>query len=76
MIKKVLALFLIKYRSWEIFFIKLYRAQKSPAQFACKESYFTSLGFKYLGPIDGHNEALIEELLERAKQFKSLSYCI
>ena len=35
-----------------------------------KESYFTSLGFKYLGPIDGHNEALIEELLERAKQFK------
>ena len=35
-----------------------------------KESYFTSLGFKYLGPIDGHDEALLEDLLERAKQFE------
>ncbi|MDO5022111.1 MAG: 1-deoxy-D-xylulose-5-phosphate synthase [Eubacteriales bacterium] len=35
-----------------------------------KESYFTSLGFTYLGPIDGHDEQAIEELLSKAKRKK------
>jgi 1-deoxy-D-xylulose-5-phosphate synthase len=35
-----------------------------------KESYFTSLGFKYLGPIDGNDEQAIEHLLFKAKRIK------
>jgi len=32
--------------------------------------WFEELGFTYLGPIDGHDEALIEQVLEQAKQKK------
>ena len=31
---------------------------------------FEELGFTYLGPIDGHDQALLEEVLEQAKQKK------
>jgi 1-deoxy-D-xylulose-5-phosphate synthase len=31
---------------------------------------FEELGFTYLGPIDGHDQALIEQVLEQAKQKK------
>lgn len=33
-------------------------------------SFFEELGIKYLGPIDGHNEAELEEILKRAKGFQ------
>jgi 1-deoxy-D-xylulose-5-phosphate synthase len=32
-------------------------------------AFFDSLGFTYLGPIDGHNLGLLEETLEHAKRF-------
>ena len=32
------------------------------------EGFFTSLGFKYLGPIDGHDLPAMEKLFKRAKQ--------
>ena len=31
---------------------------------------FEELGFTYLGPIDGHDQALVEQILEQAKQKK------
>jgi 1-deoxy-D-xylulose-5-phosphate synthase len=32
-------------------------------------AFFDSLGFTYLGPIDGHNLGLLEETMEHAKRF-------
>lgn len=33
------------------------------------EGFFSALGFRYLGPIDGNDLASVEKMLERAKQF-------
>jgi 1-deoxy-D-xylulose-5-phosphate synthase len=30
-------------------------------------AFFEALGFRYLGPIDGHDRALVEDILERAR---------
>jgi 1-deoxy-D-xylulose-5-phosphate synthase len=34
-------------------------------------AFFESLGFTYLGPIDGHNLGLLEDTLEHAKRFET-----
>ncbi len=33
------------------------------------EGFFSALGFRYLGPVDGNNLEAVEKMLERAKQF-------
>lgn len=35
-----------------------------------KDSFFSSMGFRYLGPFDGHDEAFLEKMLTRAKQME------
>ncbi len=37
--------------------------------FFIQDKYFSALGFRYFGPIDGHNEEALENILLRAKQF-------
>lgn len=39
--------------------------------FVVKNNLFEDLGFEYLGPVDGHNEKKVEELLRIAKTTKS-----
>ena len=37
--------------------------------FFVHDKYFSALGFRYFGPIDGHNEEALERILRRASQF-------
>lgn len=48
----------------------LQRFKDSVRNFFIKDHYFDSLGLRYLGPIDGHNERYLEKILERAKRFE------
>lgn len=48
----------------------LQRVKDSVRNFFIKDHYFDSLGLRYLGPIDGHNERYLEKILERAKRFE------
>ncbi|HAE22056.1 MAG TPA: 1-deoxy-D-xylulose-5-phosphate synthase [Spirochaetaceae bacterium] len=43
------------------------RAKKSVKAFFFKESLFADLGFEYAGPIDGHNIAVLEDVLRQAR---------
>jgi 1-deoxy-D-xylulose-5-phosphate synthase len=43
------------------------RAKKSVKAFFFKESLFADLGFEYAGPIDGHNIAILEDVLSQAR---------
>jgi len=43
------------------------RLLKSIKSFFIKNMYFENIGFKYLGPIDGHSIEDLEEILNRAK---------
>ena len=48
--------------------VKLVRkAKNSIKQLVIPKMYFEDIGFKYLGPVDGHNIEDLEFLLERAK---------
>lgn len=38
--------------------------------FFIKDSFFSSLGWRYLGPVDGHQEGQLEKLLRRAKRLE------
>ncbi len=47
----------------------LQRVKDSIKNFLIRDHFFESLGLRYLGPMDGHNEAHLEKILERAKGF-------
>jgi len=42
---------------------------KTIKSFVMDEGFFTSLGFRYLGPIDGHDLQTLEKIFEQAKHF-------
>lgn len=44
------------------------RAKKSIKQLIIPKMFFEDIGFKYLGPVDGHNIEDLEYLLSRAKE--------
>ena len=44
------------------------KAKKGIKQFVIPKMYFENAGFKYLGPVDGHNIAEIEKMLKIAKR--------
>jgi len=43
-----------------------------------KDGFFDALGFRYLGPVDGHNQKSLEQVLTQAKRFDEpvLVHCI
>jgi 1-deoxy-D-xylulose-5-phosphate synthase len=49
------------------------RMKESVKQLVQPATVFDSLGLKYVGPVDGHDEATIEDLLTRAKRRQSPS---
>ena len=44
------------------------KTKKQIKQFILPKMYFEEIGFKYLGPVDGHNIEDLEYLLKRAKE--------
>ena len=46
------------------------RVKDSVRNFLVRDGLFTSLGFRYLGPMDGHNIPYLEKVLQRAKRLK------
>ncbi len=44
------------------------KAKKGIKQFVIPKMYFENAGFKYLGPVDGHNIAEVEKMLKIAKR--------
>lgn len=46
----------------------LHSVKRSLKSFLVDEGFFTALGFKYLGPIDGHDLRAMEKLFRRAKE--------
>lgn len=46
------------------------RAKNSLKYLLVPGSFFEELGFTYLGPIDGHDQLLVEKVLQQAKQKK------
>ena len=50
-------------------FFKFYnRLKKGVKSLFYRDGLFTELGFKYIGPIDGHNIALMEKVFNRARE--------
>jgi len=47
----------------------LHGAKKGLKDFLQPQVMFEDLGLKYLGPVDGHDERLLEQALRRAKEF-------
>ncbi len=47
-----------------------FRFKKAMKAFLLQESIFGELGFSYVGPIDGHNVALMERVFKRIKKLK------
>ena len=47
----------------------IHSVKKSVKSFFVDEGFFSSLGFRYLGPIDGHDLPTLEKILHQAKQF-------
>ncbi|WP_171908648.1 1-deoxy-D-xylulose-5-phosphate synthase [Streptomyces nanshensis] len=47
----------------------LHGAKKGLKDFIAPQGMFEDLGLKYVGPIDGHDEAAVESALQRAKRF-------
>jgi 1-deoxy-D-xylulose-5-phosphate synthase len=56
----------------------LHGAKKGLKDFIAPQGLFEDLGLKYLGPVDGHDEAAVERALEQAKGFGGpvLVHCI
>ena len=48
--------------------IAIHKIKKTIKSFFVDESFFHSLGFQYLGPIDGHNLEMLEKIFEQAKR--------
>ena len=46
----------------------MHSIKKSLKSLFLDEGFFTALGFKYLGPIDGHDMSAMEKIFSRAKQ--------
>lgn len=49
----------------------IYRLKRGAKGIIYKENLFTDLGFKYIGPIDGHNIEKMEKVFETVKEIKS-----
>ncbi len=47
----------------------LHATKKGVKDWWAPQGLFEDLGMKYLGPIDGHNQAAVEEALQQAKHF-------
>ncbi len=48
----------------------IHLVKKSLKALFLDEGFFTALGFKYLGPIDGHDLRAMEKIFERAKELE------
>ncbi len=46
------------------------RVKDSVRNILIKDGFFNALGFRYLGPIDGHNILYLNKVLQRAKRLK------
>lgn len=53
----------------EPLFKLLQRTKDSFKNFLIRDRFFSSFGLRYVGPIDGHQMASLEKLLQRAKRF-------
>lgn len=53
----------------EKLFERFGRFKDNIRNFFVHDRYFSALGFRYFGPIDGHNEEALERILRRASQF-------
>ena len=47
-----------------------HRVKDAVRNFFVRDRFFDALGFRYLGPVDGHNLASLEAVLQRAKRFQ------
>ena len=47
----------------------LFSLKEATKRFVYKNNLFTSLGFNYLGPVDGHNVKAMEQLFQIAKSY-------
>lgn len=47
----------------------IHKIKKGVKSLLMDEGFFTTLGFQYVGPIDGHDIASLEKIFERAKDF-------
>lgn len=47
----------------------IHSVKRSIKSFFVDEGFFTSLGFRYLGPIDGHDLPTLEKIFRQAKRF-------
>ena len=69
-LKKRLSAFFLKVPLIGGFLHKLLsRVKDSLRNFLIRDRFFQALGFRYLGPIDGHNTRYVEKILQRAKRF-------
>ncbi|WP_433519177.1 1-deoxy-D-xylulose-5-phosphate synthase [Nonomuraea sp. CA-143628] len=59
-------------------FDALHGAKKGLKDFVAPQGMFEDLGLKYVGPIDGHDRAAVEQALHLAKQFSGpvIVHCI
>lgn len=48
----------------------IHNVKKSIKSILVDEGFFSALGFRYIGPIDGHNQAALERMLEHVKNFE------
>ena len=46
----------------------IHRSKSFLKNLVVPEGFFTSLGFHYFGPVDGHNEAHLEHIFQRARE--------
>ncbi len=48
----------------------IHNIKKSIKSWVVDEGFFSALGFRYLGPIDGHDMETLEKIFEQAKDFE------
>ena len=58
-----------KFGNWVIKWVR--RMKDSIKQLILPDMFFEDLGFTYLGPVNGHNEQDLEDMLKRAKGYDS-----
>ena len=56
----------------------IHSVKRSLKSILINEGFFSTLGFRYIGPIDGHNVKMMESILQQAKQLDEpvIIHCI